>query len=197
MGLIHHEVNKKRRFVSPRELTKRAGRALQELKPCWMMSPLAISHYIRKGDISFDLCIIDEASQMPPENAIGALMRSGKAMVVGDTNQLPPTSFFRMMLDDQDAEEDETVLNESILELANATFRPKRRLRWHYRSRHSGLIRFSHRHIYNDDLIVFPGAFEDTLAWALRCARWMDCTRTASTTTKRMRSSPGAGVHEG
>ena len=162
MGLIHHEVNKKRRFVSPRELTKRAGRALQELKPCWMMSPLAISHYIRKGDISFDLCIIDEASQMPPENAIGALMRSGKAMVVGDTNQLPPTSFFRMMLDDQDAEEDETVLNESILELANATFRPKRRLRWHYRSKHSSLIRFSNRHIYNDDLIVFPGAFENT-----------------------------------
>ena len=161
MGLINHEVNKKKRFVSPREMTKRAGRTLQELKPCWMMSPLAISHYIRKGDISFDLCIIDEASQMPPENAIGALMRSGQAMVVGDTNQLPPTSFFRMMLDDQDAEEDETVLNESILELANATFRPKRRLRWHYRSRHSGLIKFSNRHIYNDDLVVFPGAFED------------------------------------
>ncbi len=162
MGLVHHEVSKKGRFVSPRELTRRAGRALQELKPCWMMSPLAIAHYIRKGDVSFDLCIVDEASQMPPENAIGALMRSGQAMVVGDTNQLPPTSFFRMTLDDRDAEEDETVLNESILELANAAFRPKRRLRWHYRSRHSSLIGFSNRHVYNDDLIVFPGAFEDT-----------------------------------
>ena len=162
MGLIHHEVSKKGRFVSPRELTKRAGRALQELKPCWMMSPLAISHYIRKGDVSFDLCIIDEASQMPPENAIGALMRSRQAMVVGDTNQLPPTSFFRMMQDDHDADEDETVLSESILELANAAFRPKRRLRWHYRSRHSGLIGFSNRHVYDDDLIVFPGASEVT-----------------------------------
>ncbi len=161
MGLIDREINKKKRFVSPRDMTRRAGRALLELKPCWMMSPLAISNYIRKGDITFDLCIIDEASQMPPENAIGALMRSGQAMVVGDTNQLPPTSFFRMMLDDQDADEDETVLSESILELANATFRPKRRLRWHYRSRHSSLIKFSNHYIYDNDLVVFPGAFED------------------------------------
>ena len=31
-------------------------------------------------------------------------------MIVGDTNQLPPTSFFRKMIDDEDADEDETVL---------------------------------------------------------------------------------------
>jgi len=52
------------------------------------------------------------------------------------------------------------VLNESILEMANATFRPARRLRWHYRSRHSALIRFSNSLVYNDDLIVFPSANE-------------------------------------
>ena len=93
-------------------------------------------------------------------------------MVVGDTNQLPPTPFFRTMLDDRDAEEDETVLSESILELANATFRPRRRLRWHYRSRHSGLIRFSNRHIYNDDLIVFPRCVRGhALVWAYRVAQ--------------------------
>jgi very-short-patch-repair endonuclease len=125
-----------------------------------MMSPLAVAQYVPKGSIHFDLCIVDEASQMPPESAIGALARCSQAVVVGDTNQLPPSSFFKTLIDDEEADEDETVLNESILEMANGTFRPARRLRWHYRSRHSGLIRFSNRLVYRDDLIVFPSATE-------------------------------------
>jgi len=140
---------------------------LLELKPCWMMSPLAIAQYLPRSEQKFDLCIIDEASQMPPEDAIGALARSHQAVVVGDTNQLPPTSFFRKMIDDEDTE-DETVLDESILEMANSAFRPKRRLRWHYRSRHSGLIKFSNHMIYNGDLVVFPSATESRLDMGVR-----------------------------
>jgi len=160
MALIENETSKKQRFISVRDLTQRAGRALLELKPCWMMSPLAVAQYVPKGSIHFDLCIIDEASQMPPESAIGALLRCNQTVVVGDTNQLPPSNFFKTVVDDEDADEDETILNESILEMANATFRPVRRLRWHYRSRHSGLIKFSNRLVYDDDLIVFPAATE-------------------------------------
>jgi very-short-patch-repair endonuclease len=160
MALITNEISKKQRFISVRDLTARAGRALLELKPCWMMSPLAVAQYVQKKAITFDLCIIDEASQMPPEAALGALLRCKQTMIVGDTNQLPPASFFRKMIDDDDADEDEAVLNESILEMANATFRPPRRLRWHYRSRHSGLIKFSNRLVYDDNLIVFPSATE-------------------------------------
>jgi hypothetical protein len=160
LALIENEASKKQRYIPVRDLTRRAGIALQELKPCWMMSPLAVAQYLPRGHLSFDLCIFDEASQMTPENAVGALARSQQAMVVGDTNQLPPSNFFRKMIDDEDVDEDESVLSESILEMANATFRPARRLRWHYRSRHSGLIRFSNRLVYNDDLVVFPSATE-------------------------------------
>jgi hypothetical protein len=160
MALIENEISKKQRFIPVRDLTRRAAKAMQELKPCWMMSPLAVAQFLPKGLLTFDLCIIDEASQMPPEDSVGALARSKQAMIVGDTNQLPPSSFFRKMIDDEEADEDETVLSESILELANATFRPARRLRWHYRSRHSGLIKFSNRLVYNDDLVVFPSATE-------------------------------------
>jgi very-short-patch-repair endonuclease len=160
MALIENEISKKQRFIPVRELTQRAGKALVELKPCWMMSPLAVAQYVPKGSVKFDLCIIDEASQMPPESAIGALLRCDQAVVVGDTNQLPPSSFFKTMIDDEDADEDEAVLNESVLEMANGAFRPARRLRWHYRSRHSGLIKFSNRLVYDDNLIVFPSATE-------------------------------------
>ena len=161
MALIDNEISKIRAFVPVRDLTRRAGKSLLALKPCWMMSPLAVAQYIEKGVIAFDLVIIDEASQMTPEDAIGALVRGRQAMVVGDTNQLPPTSFFRKLLDDDDVDEDEAVTEESILEIANAVFRPARRLRWHYRSRHGGLIAFSNRHVYGDQLVVFPSAEDD------------------------------------
>ena len=160
MALIENEVSKKQKFISVRDLTQRAGPALAELKPCWMMSPLEVAQYLPKGTVKFDICILDEASQMPPESAIGALLRCDQAVVVGDTNQLPPSSFFKTMIDDEEADEDETVLNESVLEMANGAFRPARRLRWHYRSRHSGLIKFSNRLVYDDHLVVFPSATE-------------------------------------
>lgn len=160
LALIENEIGKQQRFISVRDLTERAGKALTELKPCWMMSPLAVAQYVKKDAIQFDLCIIDEASQMPPEAAVGTLLRSKQAVIVGDTNQLPPTSFFKKLVEDEEIDEDETVLDESILEMANSTFRPPRRLRWHYRSRHSGLIKFSNRLIYEDDLVVFPSANE-------------------------------------
>ena len=160
MALIENEVGKQKRFISVRDLTERSGKALQELKPCWMMSPLAVAQYVQKGALSFDLCIVDEASQMPPEAAIGALLRCKQTVIVGDTNQLPPSSFFKKMIEDEEVDEDDAVLNESILEMANATFRPSRRLRWHYRSRHSGLIQFSNRMVYGDGLVVFPSATE-------------------------------------
>lgn len=161
LALLKHEIAKKKRHISLRSLTERASTALLELKPCWMMSPLSVAQYIPKGLVEFDLLIIDEASQMTPENAVGALARAKQAMVVGDTNQLPPTGFFRKVFEDEEATEDEKVTEESILEMANACFKPARRLRWHYRSRHSGLISFSNRYVYNDDLIVFPSAQED------------------------------------
>ena len=94
MALLVNETEKRKRWLPVRQLTARAGAALQALKPCWMMSPLAVAQYVRREGLQFDLCIIDEASQMPPEDAVGAIARSKQVMVVGDTNQLPPTSFF-------------------------------------------------------------------------------------------------------
>ncbi|GIK49262.1 MAG: DUF4011 domain-containing protein [Hyphomonadaceae bacterium] len=159
MALIEHETAKTKAYIPVRNLVDRASQALLDLKPCWMMSPLAVAQYV-PPHIQFDLCIIDEASQMPPEDALGAVLRSKQVLVVGDTNQLPPTSFFKKLIDDGEDEEEEgeKVVEESILEMANAVFRPARQLRWHYRSKHGSLIAFSNNHIYDDNLIVFPSA---------------------------------------
>lgn len=157
-GLLRNEVGKSSRHIPLRDLMQRAGTAIQALKPCFMMSPLSIAQYIPPGTVAFDLVIIDEASQMKPEEAIGAIARAKRAVIVGDPMQLPPTSFFERNLEglEDDREDAEAVANESILDLALATYRPARTLRWHYRSRHGSLIAFSNRDFYDDQLIVFP-----------------------------------------
>jgi len=157
MSLISHELNKVRNRVGVRELTNRAGGALIDLKPCWMMSPLAVAQYL-SSDFVFDLVVIDEASQMTPENALGAIKRARQVVVVGDTKQLPPTNFFSKIIDDSDEDEDARTDSESILDMANATFTPVRQLRWHYRSRHPNLIAISNKMIYDEKLTIFPAA---------------------------------------
>lgn len=160
MALIRSELSKQRRHIPLRQLVTRAGKSLQALKPCFMMGPLSVAQYIAPGNLNFDLVIMDEASQMRPEEAIGALARGGQAIVVGDPKQLPPTSFFDRIAENSgdDDSDDEITLAEdskSILELAESIF-DRRILRWHYRSRHEALIAFSNREFYKDQLIVFP-----------------------------------------
>ena len=159
LALVLHELHKKKQRISIRELTKRAGKALVEIKPCWMMSPLAVAQYLT-SEMRFDMVIIDEASQMTPENAIGSVSRANQVIIVGDTKQLPPTNFFQTLLDESNTDEDLIEDSESILEMANSVFAPVRQLRWHYRSRHSSLIEFSNQFMYDGNLTVFPSAQE-------------------------------------
>ncbi|MGQ0663655.1 MAG: DUF4011 domain-containing protein [Pseudomonadota bacterium] len=160
--LVRHELGKQKRHIPIRELLDRAGRAIQQLKPCFMMSPLSIAQFLKPSGLRFDLVVIDEASQMRPEEALGAGARGGQLVVVGDPMQLPPTSFFDRVdrAPDDEIDEQEIVDNESILDLALAEFRPARELRWHYRSRHESLIAFSNRKFYDDGLIVFPSPLD-------------------------------------
>ena len=163
MGLIRHEIGKKSRHCKTRDLMTRAGRAVQALKPCFLMSPLSLARYLPASTIEFDMVIMDEASQIKPEDAIGAILRAKQLVVVGDPKQLPPTSFFDQA-DDEIDDEDATQLDnaESVLEVAQRSFQPYRRLRWHYRSQHENLIQFSNVKFYDEDLVVFPSP-SDTL----------------------------------
>ncbi|MGM0987792.1 MAG: DUF4011 domain-containing protein [Pseudomonadota bacterium] len=161
LALLKNEAKKQKRFIPVRDLTARAGTALRELKPCWMMSPLTVAKYLPKLEGLFDLVIIDEGSQMRPENALGALLRANQSLTAGDTKQLPPSNFFRNLGQGDDDDDEDTVQEESILDLANLALNCRRQLRWHYRSRHESLIAFCNRHMYKDDLVVFPTAQSD------------------------------------
>ena len=156
LGVLRREFQKKSRHLPVRRLMREAGRAVQSVKPVFMMSPLSIAKYIPPGSVDFDLVVFDEASQVRPVEALGAIIRGRQAVVVGDSKQLPPTSFFDRMADGEEEEASRTADLESILGMFCAQGARERMLRWHYRSRHESLIAVSNHEFYDNRLVVFP-----------------------------------------
>ncbi|WP_407416558.1 DUF3320 domain-containing protein [Methanobrevibacter sp.] len=152
------EFTRKSGHLPVRKLLEKAGGMIKQIKPCFMMSPLSVAQYLdpTNEELQFDVVIFDEASQVKPEDALGAFMRGKTAVVMGDTQQLPPTSFFDQMASGESDEEEATSLDmESILHLCKLSF-PVKMLKWHYRSRHESLINVSNKEFYDNELLVYP-----------------------------------------
>lgn len=92
-GTLVREAAKKSRHLPLRKLFALTSTLLLRLKPCLMMSPLAVSTYLVSDDLRFDLVIFDEASQVRPHDAISAMNHGRQLVFASDEQQLPPTSF--------------------------------------------------------------------------------------------------------
>ncbi|MER3419631.1 MAG: hypothetical protein C4290_03495 [Chloroflexota bacterium] len=157
--VLVREAHKKRRHLPLRKLFPQIPGLLLAVKPCLMMSPLSVATYLPRDLFQFDLVIFDEASQLPPGDAVGVLLRGKQAVIFGDNKQLPPTDFFRAHAEGEEDEPDAQDY-ESILDIASVYF-PGPMLRWHYRSRDERLIGFSNRYVYDRKLITFPAPGTD------------------------------------
>jgi very-short-patch-repair endonuclease len=163
VGIVTAELERKRGHRPVRQLLRDTGSVIQAIKPVFMMSPLSVAQFLAPGAVEFDLLVIDEASQIQPVDALGAIARSRQIVVVGDSRQLPPTRFFaRVTGDDEPENQTESSAAagmqdvESILGLCSARGIPATMLRWHYRSRHHSLIAVSNREFYDDRLFIVP-----------------------------------------
>ena len=168
MGVIRGEIARKRRHMPIRRLMAKAGGMVQRIKPVFLMSPISIAQFLPPSALRFDLLVVDEASQVRPEDAFGAIARCRQIVIVGDQKQLPPTSFFDRLgsdepVKDDDDEEDGIATAtemESILTLCEARGMSQRMLEWHYRSRDPSLIRVSNEEFYDGRLILPPSPLE-------------------------------------
>ena len=160
LGLLQRELQKKTRHIPVRKLFAQIPALLRKLKPCLLMSPLSVAQYLGTDYTLFDLVVFDEASQIYTHDAIGALGRGKQAVVVGDRKQLPPTSFFARMGEEELPETKRDVVDEleSILDECRGCGLPVLGLGWHYRSRHESLIAFSNYHYYSNKLNTFPSS---------------------------------------
>lgn len=142
---------------------KDAYRAMQDCYsgvPCWIMPTWRVSESLPSGFGTFDLVIIDEASQSDI-TALPAILRAKKLLIVGDDKQVSPTAAFvaeekilqlkHNFLRDQPFSE-LLLPGVSIYDLANATFPGQRiMLTEHFRCVEP-IIRFSMQ-FYNEPLI--------------------------------------------
>lgn len=179
MGIVRGEIGKRSRHLAIRRLFQKAGTAIQRIKPVLLMSPISVAQFLPPGSLSFDLLVIDEASQVRPEDALGAIARASQIVVVGDQKQLPPSSFFDRLVADEDedeaVEESQDLLGgaakvadmESILTLCEARGLSSRMLKWHYRSRDPSLIEVSNREFYENDLVLPPSPLQEDPAYGL------------------------------
>ncbi len=169
LAFLRGEFERKRGHAPLRSLLSRAAPLIRKAKPILMLSPLSVAQFLanphhatQPGFPLFDLLVMDEASQIEPVDALGAIARAKQVVVVGDDKQMPPTRFFQRMteeVEDAPAEEDAALAArdvESILGLANARGIPNAMLRWHYRSRHESLIATSNAEFYGNRLLVLP-----------------------------------------
>ena len=166
LGVLEVEMRRKRGLKPIRQLFSQVGDVVQALKPCLMMSPISVAQYLEAGGMHFDVVIFDEASQVEPADALGAVARGKQLILVGDEKQLPPTNFFNQISQAEEPSADsdngldtrdlESVLAQGMVVMHRTT------LRWHYRSQHASLIEFSNSEFYNNELRVFPSAQFET-----------------------------------
>lgn len=160
-AIVRKEALKKRRHLPVRALLAELPTLLPKIKPCLMMSPLSVSHFL-SPEATFDLVVFDEASQVPPEDAVNCIYRGRQLIVAGDPKQLPPTAFFQLAaVAEGDGEFEEDIDDfESVLDLCRGIGLPGHSLEWHYRSRHDALIAFSNHYIYDGNLVTFPAPYQ-------------------------------------
>jgi very-short-patch-repair endonuclease/DNA polymerase III delta prime subunit len=168
-ALVRGQASRKTRHMAIRRLISRAPDVLLAARPCWAMSPVVVSRML-PAERLFDVVIFDEASQVEPQDAITSIMRGRQLVVAGDPRQLPPSRFFRQLLGgaadtrDENSEEvdDDLTVYESILDRLLSLLPHRCRLLWHYRSRDERLVAFSNIHIYDSDLVTFPGTLTES-----------------------------------
>lgn len=160
IGLLKRQLDRKRGGMSVRALMDNFGELITQILPCTLMSPDSVARFFPAHADIFDIVVFDEASQIRVADAIGAMGRAKSVVVVGDSKQMPPTSFADTNASMDDGEEDtnpEVVADEeSILSECVQSLVPQQWLSWHYRSQDEALIAFSNIHYYNGRLASFP-----------------------------------------
>lgn len=160
IGDLMLAIKQSRNSMPLRTLLSRHWEIITRITPCVLASPDSAVRFIDPSFEAFDLVVFDEASQIRVANAVGALGRAKAAVVVGDSEQMPPTSVAQSKAgssEEEDSEDDSYLGDpESILTQCEIAKVPDIMLNWHYRSEDESLIAFSNQQYYGGKLSTFP-----------------------------------------
>jgi len=137
-----------------RDLANRDGRSFMAtmteswseislLAPCALADPSAVARCIDPQRVAFDVVIIDRASDVRPDEALGAIIRSRQAILVGDDKPAPPAR-----------RPGRAPKLESVLDACS--FLPRSTLRWADQDGDGRLTEFAAQKLYGGGLMTFP-----------------------------------------
>ena len=164
MGELKRQINRQRGGMTVRALFEKYGELITQIAPCVLMSPESVARFFPARSGMFDIVVFDEASQIRVADAVGAMGRGRSVVVVGDSKQMPPTSFAEVNTDadsELDNSSDIVVDEESILTECVQARVPRKWLSWHYRSQDESLIAFSNHAYYESRLSSFPAPWRN------------------------------------
>nr|BFF08928.1 hypothetical protein GCM10025699_02310 [Microbacterium flavescens] len=159
MGELKRQLARQRGGMTVRALFEHYGELITQIAPCVLMSPESVARFFPAKARMFDIVVFDEASQIRVADAVGAMGRGTSVVVVGDSKQMPPSSFAEISTDiesDTSAVADVVADEESILTECVQARVPRKWLSWHYRSQDEALITFSNHAYYDSRLSSFP-----------------------------------------
>ena len=137
------------------KITRDSSDIFHQLFPIVITNPGCCSYLFPMERGFFDFVVFDESSQLRIEDTFPALLRGKIIVVSGDTQQLPPSNYFRESDDSDDLSEKEESMT-SLLEFCKTSSFQDHYLDIHYRSNHPDLIHFSNHAFYQKRLIPLP-----------------------------------------
>jgi hypothetical protein len=144
---------------TPHELLVAAPGVALAAVPCWVMSPLVVASVLPPRQL-FDVVIVDDAGRLPVAQAVPALARAGRVVVVGDEQEQTPAPFTTAT--EPEVEPDEAPMYpaeepaESVFEALGAKLSAAT-LATQYRARDDRLVNFAARVAYRGGLVAVPG----------------------------------------
>ncbi|NVM96178.1 DUF4011 domain-containing protein [Arthrobacter wenxiniae] len=160
IGELQRQLTRQRGGLTVRKLMENYADLITQIMPCTLVSPDSVARFFPARAGLFDIVVFDEASQIRVADAVGAMGRGASVVVVGDSKQMPPTSFAESSGDSLDDVSNDVVPvedMESILSECVEARVQRQWLSWHYRSQDESLIAFSNQQYYESKLSSFPG----------------------------------------
>jgi superfamily I DNA and/or RNA helicase/very-short-patch-repair endonuclease len=150
-----------------------------DIYPLILSNPNSTSTLFPMKQGFFDIVIFDEASQLRIEETYSSVYRGKTVIISGDSQQMPPSSYFesgKNLIDESDTNQDDSENSESLIDDSSLDMATKESLLdWaidegyqetyldmHYRSKHPDLIEFSNTCFYNSRLVPMPSEIHDT-----------------------------------
>ena len=141
-----------------REIMTDASKAIQDVKPVFLMTPASVSSLLAQSNARFDIVVFDEAERMSVTDSLGTLIRGAQVVAFGDSQQVGPRRFFDHVTVENCQELPVSLDREGLMRTLKQRSATELQLSWVFRKASFALMEYINRNAYENRLVLFPEA---------------------------------------